>query len=197
MFAKETRIGKMPRWIVGVIAFVAAVSGQRAFTIADATIAPRSTFTMMMQSWIGTWSCTKSITGTKTVQWTETATAFGEDWLKFTGVDPAEKSMQASAYESVLRYDRERHQWVTVTFIADGTYGIDRGTSGGNAMSVMWVNAYPVESHVPATQLITRHGFTVDGTYNEAGKPISFLLEPLQAVATPPVSAYRFAKPTA
>ena len=162
------------RWMLRVTALVAATNSTQAHAMADPTISPQAAFNIIRQSWIGTWSCTKSMTNTKTVQWTETVSAFGNRWIRFTGVYPAEKTMPASAYESVLGYDSERHQWVTVTFLADGSYGIDRGTSGKNAMTVTWVNAYPIESRVPATQVMTKHRFTVDGTYKEAGKLISF-----------------------
>ncbi len=167
-------MAELLRWTVRVIARVVAVSGQRAVAMAEPTGTPQATFNVLRQSWIGTWSCAKSVTNTKTVRWAETATAYGDKWIKFTGVYPAEKATPASAYESLFGYDSERHQWVTVTFIADGTYGIDKGTSGQNATIVTWVNAYPVEPHVPATQVLSKRGFTVSGTYTEAGKPIFF-----------------------
>lgn len=116
----------------------------------------------------------ESMTNTKQVQWSATATAFGDKWIKFAGVYPATKTMPRSAFESVLRYDSERRQWVTVTFAADGSYGIDRGSSGQNAMTQTWVNAYPPdESHVAATQVSSKHRYTVDYSYMEKGKRIS------------------------
>ena len=133
-------------------------------------------FDAIARSWVGRWSCTKTEVGQPTERWTATTTLYGAKWLKTTGRYPAEKSRPAADFESVLGYDSDLHQWVTVTFISDGGYGIDRSTSPASAFTQAWVNAYPVDPkfNPPVTLAMTQNRYTVDGNFTHNGRHISF-----------------------
>lgn len=133
-------------------------------------------FDLIAHSWVGRWSCTETKTGQPDERWTQTTILYGAKWLKSTGTYPADKSGPATDFETVLGYDDSLHQWVTVTFLADGGYGIDRSASPANALTQVWVNAYPVDpkSNPPVTLSMMKNRYTVDGKYMEMGRHISF-----------------------
>ncbi|HVN68033.1 MAG TPA: hypothetical protein VMU38_00060 [Candidatus Binatia bacterium] len=133
-------------------------------------------FDVIARSWVGRWSCTKTEAGQPTEQWSQTTTLYGAKWLKSTGTYPAEKSRPAADFETVLGYDSDMHQWVTVTFISDGGYGIDRSASPASAFTQSWVNAYPADPkfHPSVTLTMMKNRYTVDASYTEKGRRVSF-----------------------
>jgi hypothetical protein len=135
-----------------------------------------SAFAVIAQAWVGRWSCTETQTDKPAETWTETMTLYGDRWLKSTGTYPADGSTPATGFESVLGYDEQLRQWVTVTFLANGGYGIDRSSSPSTSLTQIWVNAYPIDPHsnIPVTEVMTRNDWTVDGHYTEKGKRMTF-----------------------
>jgi hypothetical protein len=135
-----------------------------------------SAFDVIARAWVGRWRCTETQTGKPIESWTETTTLYGNKWLKVVGTYPADRSSPPTDFESVLGYDDHLRQWVTVTFIANGGYGIDRSSSPRTSLSQIWVNAYPIDPHsnIPATEVMTKSTWTVDGHYTENGKRMTF-----------------------
>jgi hypothetical protein len=133
-------------------------------------------FSVIARYWPGKWSCTETQTGKPLEAWTETATLYGDKWIKTIGTYPADGASPATGYESVLGYDDRLHQWVTVTFLANGGYGIDRSLSPKTSFTQIWVNAYPIDpqSNIPVTVVMTKSTRTVDGHYTEKGVRMTF-----------------------
>jgi hypothetical protein len=133
-------------------------------------------FDVIARSWVGKWSCVETKTGQPPERWSETTSLYGTKWLKSTGTYPADQSGPATAFETVLGYDSALHQWVAVTFLADGSCGIDRSSSSASALTQVWVNAYPVDpkSNPPVTLVMMKNRYTVDGNYTDKGRRISF-----------------------
>jgi hypothetical protein len=135
-----------------------------------------SVFDVIARAWVGRWTCTETQSGKPAESWTETTTLYGDKWLKSSGTYPPEGSSPATGFESVLGYDAQLHQWVTVTFLANGGYGIDRSASPPTSFVQIWVNAYPIDPHsnIPVTVVMTKNTWTVDGGFTKNGKRIRF-----------------------
>jgi hypothetical protein len=162
--------------LVFVIAFVVGTAPTGVVASAQTADRGSSAFAFIAHSWIGKWTCTETQTGEPTERWEETMSLYGDKWIKSTGTYPADQFGPATSFESVLGYDTDRHQWVTVTFLASGSYGIDRSSSPASALTQTWFNAYPIDpdSNIPVTFAMSKLKWMVDGHYKEHGKKMSF-----------------------
>jgi hypothetical protein len=168
---------KQIAWLsIGAIAILAIILLAHAPSKAKPRASAPSAFAVIARAWVGRWTCTETQTDKPVEAWTETMTLYGDKWLKSTGTYPADGSSPATGFESVLGYDDQLHQWVTVTFLANGSYGIDRSGSPPTSLTQIWVNAYPIDPHsnIPVTVVMTKNHRTVDGHYSENGKQMRF-----------------------
>jgi hypothetical protein len=161
---------------IGTIALLAVCLLIQAPASAKPPTNAPSAFAVISRTWVGRWACTETQTDKPVESWTETMTLYGDKWLKSVGTYPADGASPATRFESVLGYDEQLHQWVTVTFLANGGYGIDRSSSPQTSLTQIWVNAYPIDPHsnIPVTEVMTKNNWTVDGHFTENGKQMRF-----------------------
>jgi hypothetical protein len=166
----------MVRKVTFALAALAAITSLQNGPLYADHSSKMSAFDLIARSWVGRWSCTKTESGKPPERWTETTTLYGARWLKSTGTYPADQSGPATDFESVLGYDSHLHQWVTVTFLSDGGYGIDRSASPASALTQAWVNAYPADPkfNPPVTLAMMKNRYTVDGDFTHKGRRVSF-----------------------
>jgi hypothetical protein len=166
----------MLRIVLLALVALVAIGGLRGEPACADQSSSTPAFDFIAHSWIGKWACTETKSGQPIERWAETMTLYGTKWLMLTGTYPADKSRPATEYESVLGYDDDLHQWATVTFLANGSYGIDRSASPASSLTQVWVNAYPIDpkSNPPVTLVMTKNRYTVDGNYTDNGRRISF-----------------------
>src|SRR5579863_7396563 len=169
-----TQIARISIWTLAAVAV--GLLNIPAPATAKPPIKAPSAFDVIARAWVGTWTCTETQTSKPSESWTETITRYGDKWLKSTGTYPADGSTPATGFETVLGYDDQSQQWVTVTFLANGGYGIDRSSSPRTSLTQIWVNAYPIDPHsnVPATVVMTKNNWIVDGHFTEKGERMMF-----------------------
>ena len=147
------------------------VLGVFCFAVLAATLPARAAVPPQLSGMIGNWSCVGKVGGASETS-TIAASAWG-DWVKEEISFPAMGKYPASAGTAFLGWDATHKTWVYDEVDQVGEYFVTISSSSAFANS-KWKAQYPPEAGQSKIVMLSKDSYTVDVTYVEGGKQMTF-----------------------